>query len=178
MSSKIKIQPIGLGNGVLLLGFAVYLSLYLYTNLISSLHQSYFEKFIKVDVLCNMLSDYGDSKFYNCNNQLSLEPGNSELVSIERNTLTPGEILKLFDAAKIEDARDYESPEDFMVLKKNGAGSWLATVILTKKTKESEIDLIKALLSPINLIPLEPTGPNCPEHIKGKRPAKTIFHIQ
>jgi len=178
MLNKIKVQPIGLGTGLLLSCFALYLSLYFYTNIVGSLHQSYFQKFIKVDVLCNMLSEYGDSKFYNCNNQLQLSSTGKESKeeAIERTTVTPGEILKLLDAAKIEDARDYENPEDLLELKKNGAGSWLATVILTKKTKDSNIDLIKSLLNPINLSPVADPGKNCPE-ISEKKQVGTIFGL-
>ncbi len=136
---------------------SAFISYVLYTTGIAYLHSNYFSKFMEVDVICNVLSDYGDSPLYDCNDSLGVSDKEKGIINAHRNTLSPKDILTLLAAANIEDVRDYANPEDILDLEKSGVGSWLAAGIVQLTTKDENLSLMSALLNPV-FLKLNDTG--------------------
>jgi hypothetical protein len=151
MSTKVKIQSMRIATASIVMVVSFVMSYVLYTTGIASLHSNYFAKFMEVDVICNVLSDYGDSPLYDCNDQLGVSALEKKTINKQRKSLSPKDLLTLLAAAKIEDVRDYANPEDILDMEKSGVGSWLASGITQLTTKDEDLVLMDALLNPVFL---------------------------
>lgn len=153
MSNQVKIQPIHFATSLGIVSVSFIVSFAIYTSFVANLHKGYFTKFLEVDVVCNVLSDYGDSKFYDCDNHLNLDANGAEKTALAgaRSILTPKEILTLLAAAKVEDARDYANSEDILMLEKSGVGSWIATAIATETNKNESQTIMQSMLGGMRL---------------------------
>jgi hypothetical protein len=151
MSTKVKIQSMRIATASIVMVVSFVMSYVLYTTGIASLHSNYFAKFMEVDVICNVLSDYGDSPLYDCNDQLGVSALEKETIKKHRKSLSPKDLLTLLAAAKIEDVRDYANPEDILDMEKSGVGSWVASGIIQLTTKDEDLILMDALLNPVFL---------------------------